>query len=59
VINSVYTLKLKKVELMIAEIQEEIKIAEVDDALILLKKQMDLMSLREAISKQLGRNILN
>jgi DNA primase len=59
VINSVYSLKLRKIEIMIAEIQEEIKTADEIDVMLLLKKQFDLQTLRSAVSKQLGRIILN
>ncbi len=59
VINSVYSLKLRKIEIMIAEIQEELKTSDETDMMILLKKQFDLMELRSMVSKQLGRIILN
>ena len=61
VVNAVLSFKAKKVEQLISENQEEIKLAQqeenFEDIPILLKKQQELKAISKSINSQLGRVI--
>ncbi|HQI64658.1 MAG TPA: hypothetical protein PK194_09090, partial [Bacteroidales bacterium] len=58
VINSVYNLRLRRIELEINKVQQELQRADWEEAWNLLKQLNDLNVSKSQISKKLGRIIL-